>query len=181
MRRYSLFGDPLQRLALPRYQVELEIDKPMSALGVVEVSGQVLDETGQPAEDYNGHAWLQAFDSGEMSLLDGLRYRQVGAYIFRGKYEVVRGRFSGQFRVPKDISYGGVEGRISAYAWSGEAPTAYGALEDLLIAGTALTWCRTQKARGFALDLRKRLSAAETALPDSQRFGSLSRTRAVST
>lgn len=137
MRRYSLFGDPLQRLALPRYQVELEIDKPMSALGVVEVSGAVLDENGELAEEYNGHAWLQAFDSGEVSLLDGLRYRQVGAYIFRGKYEVVKGRFSGQFRVPKDISYGGVEGRISAYAWSDEAPTAYGALEDLLIAGTA--------------------------------------------
>ena len=137
MRRYSLFGDPLQRLALPRYQVELEIDKPMSALGVVEVSGHVLDENGQRAEEYNGHAWLQAFDSGEMSLIDGLRYRQVGAYIFRGKYKVVGGRFSGQFRVPKDISYGGIEGRISAYAWSDEAPTAYGALEDLLIAGTA--------------------------------------------
>ena len=118
MRRYSIFGDPLQRLAQPRYEIGLEIDGPLSALGVVDVRGQVLDETGTAADNYNGYVWLQAFDSAELSVLDGLRYRQTGAYLFRGRYEVVNGRFSGQFRVPKDISYGGIDGRISAYAWS---------------------------------------------------------------
>ncbi len=137
MRRYSLFGDPLQRLAQPRYAIGLEIDGPLSALGLVNVTGQVLDENGIPADNYNGYVWLQAFDSAELSVLDGLRYRQVGAYLFRGRYAVVNGRFSGQFRVPKDISYGGIDGRISAYAWSDDAPTAYGSLEDLLIEGTA--------------------------------------------
>ncbi len=137
MQRYSLFGDPLQRLDLPRYQVELEIDRPLSALGLVEVSGRVLDETGAPADSYSGQVWLQVFDSAELSLLDGLRYRQVGTYLFRGRYPVVNGRFSGQFRVPKYFSSGGKNGRISAYAWSSEAPAAQGALEGLVLEGTA--------------------------------------------
>jgi len=138
MQRYSLFGDPLQRLAEPRYKVEIDVEGPLSALGLVEVSGQVLDENGDFADGYTGFVWLQAFDSAELSLLDGYRYRQVGAPIFRGRYRVEKGRFNALFRVPKDITYGGENGRISAYVWSESQPTAFGSLAGLVLAGTAL-------------------------------------------
>ncbi|MGY8824815.1 MAG: type IX secretion system sortase PorU [Candidatus Latescibacterota bacterium] len=137
MQRYSIFGDPLQRLAAPRYSVDVEVDGPLSALGLVEVRGRVLDEAGNIADNYNGFAWLQAFDSAEMSLLDGLRYRQVGTHLFRGRYAVEKGRFSAVFRVPKDITYGGEDGRMSAYAWSEDLPAAFGSLEGIVLSGTA--------------------------------------------
>lgn len=137
MQRYSLFGDSFQRLAIPRYRVAIDAEGPLSALGLVEVSGRVLDEAGNVADSYNGFVWLQAFDSAELSLLDGFRYRQVGTHIFRGRYAVENGRFSAVFRVPKDITYGGRDGRFSAYAWSDGLPTAFGSLEGIVLAGTA--------------------------------------------
>lgn len=137
MQRYSLFGDPLQRLAVPRYRVEVDAEGPLSALGLVEVSGRILDEADNVVDNYSGFVWLQAFDSAELSLLDGFRYRQVGTHIFRGRYAVENGRFSAVFRVPKDITYGGENGRFSAYAWSDELPAAFGSLEGIALAGTA--------------------------------------------
>jgi len=80
---------------------------------------------------------LQAFDSSEKSRLDGFNYRQVGSHIFRGRFPVVDGRFNAEFRVPKDITYGGDDGRISGYAWSGERPSAFGSVRGLVLSGTA--------------------------------------------
>jgi len=137
MQRYSLFGDPLQRLAVPRYRVDIDVEGPLSALGLVEVRGRILDEAGNTADNYNGFTWLQAFDSAEQSLLDGFRYQQVGTHLFRGRYVVKDGRFSAVFRVPKDITYGGEDGRFSAYAWSEDLPAAFGALEGIVLSGTA--------------------------------------------
>ena len=80
------------------------------------IVGQVLDAVGEPATAYEGHVWLQAFDSSAQSDLEGFAYEQTGAPIFRGRFPVAEGRFSAAFRVPKDITYGGENGRISAYA-----------------------------------------------------------------
>ena len=137
MQRYSLFGDPATRLAVPLFQVQLSVDDSLNALGEVAVTGQVLDPAGVPVTDYQGQVWLQAFDSSEKSRLDGFNYRQVGSHIFRGRFPVVDGRFNAEFRVPKDITYGGDDGRISGYAWSGERPSAFGSVRGLVLSGTA--------------------------------------------
>ncbi|HIL09777.1 MAG TPA: hypothetical protein EYG11_13830, partial [Candidatus Latescibacteria bacterium] len=76
MQRYSLFGDPATRLAVPLFQVQLSVDDSLNALGEVAVTGQVLDPAGVPVTDYQGQVWLQAFDSSERSRLDGFNYRQ---------------------------------------------------------------------------------------------------------
>tara|TARA_B100001250_G_scaffold276367_1_gene238832 strand:+ start:1464 stop:5156 length:3693 start_codon:yes stop_codon:yes gene_type:complete len=137
IRRYSLFGDPFQRMALPRFRVILNVQEPMQALGLVKIDGKVVDENGMLVTDYNGSVRIRAFDSSELSLLDGVRYRQVGADLFRGLYSVNSGVFSAQFRVPKDITYGGNNGRVSAFAWDEEGRAAFGDIENLDIAGTA--------------------------------------------
>ena len=137
MQRYSLFGDPATRLAVPLFQVQLSVDDSLNALGEVAVTGQVLDPAGVSVTDYQGQVWLQAFDSSEQSRLDGFNYRQVGSHIFRGRFPVVDGRFNAEFRVPKDITYGGDDGRISGYAWSGERPSAFGSVRGLVLSGTA--------------------------------------------
>ena len=137
IQRYSLFGDPGTRLALPRFQVQVAVADSLRALGEVAITGQVLDAAGGPATAYEGHVWLQAFDSSEQSDLEGYTYEQIGAPIFRGRFPVAKGRFSAAFRVPKDITYGGRNGRISAYAWSDASPAAFGSVDGLVLAGTA--------------------------------------------
>jgi hypothetical protein len=109
----------------------------LRALEEVPVYGQVLDETGRPASGFTGQAWVEAFDSSSRSRLDGLPYEQLGAPLFRGLFPVQEGRFQARFRVPKDITYRGVDGRVSAYAWAEGQPTAFGAVRGRVLAGTA--------------------------------------------
>jgi hypothetical protein len=137
IQRYSLFGDPATRLAVPRLRVELELPDSLRALEEIEVEGRVLDEGGQPVDDFDGQVWFQAFDSSVLSRLGGLPYQQVGVALFRGLFAVEGGRFAVRFRVPKDITYRGIEGRVSAYAWSENYPAAFGAVGGLVLAGTA--------------------------------------------
>ena len=137
IQRYSLFGDPATRLATPRFQVQIDVADSLSALGEVPIVGQVLDAAGAPATAYAGQVWLQAFDSSEESDLEGYTYQQTGAPMFRGRFPVAEGRFRAAFRVPKDITYGGENGRISAYVWSDDRPAAFGAVGGLVLAGTA--------------------------------------------
>ena len=137
IQRYSLFGDPATRLAMPRFQVQVDVADSLRALGEVTIAGQVLDAAGAPATAYEGQVWLQAFDSSEESDLEGYTYEQTGAPIFRGRFPVVEGRFNAAFRVPKDITYGGQNGRISAYVWSDDSPAAFGSVGRLVLAGTA--------------------------------------------
>ena len=137
IQRYSLFGDPATRLAMPRFQVQVDVADSLRALGEVTIAGQVLDAAGAPATAYEGQVWLQAFDSSEQSDLEGYTYEQTGAPIFRGRFPVVEGRFRAAFRVPKDITYGGQNGRISAYVWSDDSPAAFGSVGRLVLAGTA--------------------------------------------
>ncbi len=137
IQRYSLFGDPATRLAVPRFQVQIDVTDSLRALGEVALAGRVLDAVGAPATAYKGQVWLQAFDSSEESELEGFAYVQTGAPIFRGRFPVAEGRFNVAFRVPKDITYGGKNGRISAYVWSDDSPAAFGAADGLVLAGTA--------------------------------------------
>ncbi len=137
IRRYSLFGDPAQYLAWPRYQVQLSLPDTLRALAEVEVDGVVLDDAGRPLPDCQGQAWVQAFDSSLLSELDGLLYQAEGAPLLRGLYPVRDGRFRAAFRVPKDISYRGEDGRVSAYVWQTGQPPAFGAVRGLALAGTA--------------------------------------------
>ena len=137
IQRYSLFGDPATRLAMPRFQVQIDVADSLYALGEVAIAGQVLDAAGAPASAYEGQVWLQAFDSSEKSELESFTYEQTGAPIFRGRFPVAEGRFNAAFRVPKDITYGGRNGRISAYVWSDDSPAAFGSVDGLVLAGTA--------------------------------------------
>ena len=137
MQRYCLIGDPAMRLARPRYAVALEVPDSMRALEEIRVAGRILDSERGPVEDFTGTALVQAFDSSTKGKLDHITYTRLGAPIFRGWVEVAAGRFETAFRVPKDISYKEDKGRVSAYVWSDDAPAAFGAVDSLVLAGTA--------------------------------------------
>lgn len=138
VQRYSLIGDPAQRLNRPRLQVQLEVPDSLEALMLVDVSGQVLGMDGQPRTDYQGWAVVRAFDSSAASQIEGLPYEQLGAPMFRARVEVVNGRFETKFRVPKDITYRANRGRVSAYVLDAAAvEPAFGARTGLVLQGTA--------------------------------------------
>jgi hypothetical protein len=137
VQRYSLFGDPATCLAMPRYRVEIQVPDTLRALEEISIEGRVLDETGRLVDGFEGQAWVQAFDSSIPSRLDGLEYEQVGVALFRGFFSVFGGRFSGRFRVPKDITYRGTNGRVSAFVQGEGQPSGFGSVAGLVLAGTA--------------------------------------------
>ncbi len=137
MQRYCLIGDPAMRLARPRYTVAIEVPDSIRALEEIPIAGRILDAERRAAEDFTGTALVQAFDSSTKSKLDSITYNRPGAPIFRCLVPVAAGRFETAFRVPKDLSYKEDNGRVSAYVWSDDAPAAFGAVDSLVIAGTA--------------------------------------------
>jgi hypothetical protein len=140
VRRYSLFGDPLTRLSLPILGISLEIPDTLRALGVAKVRGAVIGEDGSMQPGFSGQVRVRVFDSvvtrRELRRGELLVYERPVAALFRGTFPVVNGRFEGEFPVPKDITYRGARGRVSAYAWS-DRESAFGSAKDLVLAGTA--------------------------------------------
>ena len=153
MQRYSLFGDPAMRLARPRYNIEISVADTLRALGEVSLQGQILNGD-DPVDGFSGQVRLQAFDSAISSKIEGLIYEQVGVPLFRGLYPVEQGRFEAVFRVPKDITYQGIKGRISAYAWEAGKPAAFGAAEGLVLSGTAEGVSRDQQGPEITISFR---------------------------
>jgi len=95
--------------------------------------------------DFDGTVTVSAFDNQQNKVYQipngdstyDLNYTMPGARIFRGETEVNAGKFSIQFIVPKDISYGGEDARISAYAKSADdQASASGSLDSIAVSGT---------------------------------------------
>lgn len=135
--RYSLFGDSIQRLARPLFKVIWETPDTLRALEEVRMQATILAPNGQLASDFSGRARVQVFDSSVPSALEGIPYEQLGVPLFRGLIPVQEGRFDVIFRVPKDITYKAIEGRVSAFVEGDGYNTAFGAVDGLVLAGTA--------------------------------------------
>ncbi len=140
--KYWLCGDPTLNLAVPKLKVELQKIYPdsLKALSKILVTGTVL-KNGVRAADFNGRVYLKAFDSKRPVTYttaqgSSIHYILPGRPIFRGKEDVTSGRFSIRFIVPKDISYGGNLGRISAYIWNADIDGA-GYKDGITVDGTA--------------------------------------------
>ena len=122
-RRFSLFGDPGTRLALPRLKVELEAADTLRALEMARVRGRIT-RGGEPVPSFEGRVRLQVLDSSYLRrrVEQGvtLEYERPGNAIFRGIFPVASGGFSVDFLVPRDITYRGLTGRVSALAWNPE-------------------------------------------------------------
>ncbi len=133
--RYALMGDPATRLALPSYRVAVELPDTLRALEEIHIEGRVIDPAGELVRSYRGDALVQVFDSSSITLLDHLKHLKIGSHLFRGTAEVDRGRFATAFRVPKDITYKGNRGRVSAYLSSPDNPSAFGYTDRIVFAG----------------------------------------------
>lgn len=142
--KFVLLGDPAMRLEAPRYRATVDSLTPgknLQALTHFTVAGS-MDKGGLLWNDFNGTLLLRVFDArkSRRHVTEGgttVDYILPGNTIFRGTAGSANGRFNAQFIVPKDISYGGSDGRISLYLWSTEGEGT-GYLNNLTVDGSAL-------------------------------------------
>lgn len=138
---YHLLGDPTLRLAMPQCSIEITNYTPdtMKALNKMEVQGKV-QILGEPAPAFNGQLLFKAFDSQKrrdyvVNQWKTYQYKLPGNTIFRGDVSVTDGQFNSRFIIPKDITYGGKEGKFSAFYWRHDLFGA-GSLENIIVGGT---------------------------------------------
>ncbi|MGV3530442.1 MAG: type IX secretion system sortase PorU [Flavisolibacter sp.] len=135
-RKFSLLGDPAMALAFPRLQVALtaingkapaQADT-LAATSSVQLQGEVRDENGDIQGNFNGMATVAVYDKLRTVRTLGndagslpLDIPVQDVLLFRGKATVIGGKFSLQFKLPKDMNYSGGTGKISLYAENGSA------------------------------------------------------------
>lgn len=153
-RKFTLLGDPSQKLALPVLNVvttkingrevsQVQADT-MRALQKVTVEGEVQDDFGNLIADFNGIVYPTVFDK-------KINYRTLAQdpgsppfdfslqknIIFKGRASVNAGKFSFTFVVPKDINYEFGDSKISYYAADeAQMKDAAGNYQNLSVGGT---------------------------------------------
>lgn len=140
-RKYVFFGDPALRLPLPTWTVETtSIADTIKALQPVTIQGVVKDHNGQQASSFNGIVYVSVYDKETTYTTKGDEgtapqdFQLRHSILFNGKTEVVNGRFSIDFIVPRDISYRYGSGMVSYYATDYQND-ASGLYEDFVIGG----------------------------------------------
>jgi hypothetical protein len=144
--KYHLLGDPALVLNAPKSRITIQSVMPDSfkALSLVTVKGRLVT-SDLKTPDLNGKIFFKIFDTrqsqtyktGESQLVD---YILPGNIIFRGTYPVVHNNFEAQFIIPKDITYGGEDGRISCfYGEENQGSTFAGFKDGIYLGGTQTT------------------------------------------
>ena len=140
-RQYVFFGDPALRLPLPTWTVETtSIADTIKALQPVTIEGVVKDHNGDVASSFNGVVYVSVYDKETTYTTKGdenttpTDFQLRHSVLFNGKTDVVNGRFSIDFIVPRDISYRYGSGMVSYYATDYQND-ASGLYEDFVIGG----------------------------------------------
>ncbi len=176
-RKFVLFGDPVMKLGSPRLKAELTEVYPdtISALGLITIKGEVKNDGGDLITGFDGIAKILAFDSERKRTHtvptkpqeSKVNYDLPGQVMFKGTAEVKAGKFQASFVVPKDISYGGTNGRISVYL-VGQNQDGAGVRDSLVIEGSDTTVIDTiGPGISLSFDERTGFTDGETILPNS--------------
>ncbi len=146
---YHLLGDPTLRLAMPTCSVRITEYTPdsMKALSRMEVKGNI-QSLESPSSQLKGQILFKAFDSRKhrtyrVNPWKEWNYKLPGNIMFRGIATVTNGQFKTQFIVPKDITYGGREGKFDAFYWD-EQRFGSGYLDGLYVGGTQTEFYDTE-------------------------------------
>jgi len=139
--KFHLLGDPAFRISFPRNSISGVSIAPdsLKAMATVGISGDVTG--GQASE---GTLSLSVYDTekdGVHILPNGKQttYKLPGASIFRGSAQMEpddNNHFDLHFIVPRDITYGGENGRVSLYFWN-ENSDGSTFIDSIPVGGTA--------------------------------------------
>lgn len=149
--KFSLFGDPALRLAIPIYNVQTNAVNGVSvssnqldtlkAQNKVTISGQVNDFNDQKISNFNGVLDVSVFDKpSERNTLQNdvpaklIKFEVQNNLIYKGKVSVRDGDFEFTFIVPKDIAFKYGKGKISYYAQNSEVDAA-GSFDSIVVGG----------------------------------------------
>ena len=151
---FALIGDPALKLAYPEYKVKVTkvnghnditaVVDTFQALSKVTVSGEIYQEDGNFADDFNGLIFPTVLDSKSLVKTLGSNGADIFSYydrsrvLFTGKDSVINGKFSFTFVVPKDISYLYERGNINFYAYD-KTNEANGYYDNFVLGGTDAT------------------------------------------
>ena len=142
-RNFTLLGDPMLMPSFPELEIlieNFELDT-ISALEEVLLTGRI-HENGITQENFNGILSATVFDVNQKFKTKGQEsspytYTLRSNAIFRGEAEVIDGRFTFSFIVPKNISYQFERGKISLYALDVDRNIdASGSSKSFVIGGT---------------------------------------------
>jgi hypothetical protein len=151
-RKFTLLGDPALTLGFPTLKIRTAkingIAVPagtdtLSAAEKVTIEGEVTDNAGAVLIDFNGIVYPAIYDKSQtVNTLANDAGSQVTGFssqtniLFKGKASVVNGKFSFNFKVPKDINYQFGNGKISLYA-NDETKDANGFFTGFIIGGAS--------------------------------------------
>ena len=141
--KYIVIGDPAMRLGAPHYKAFIDEISPdsLQALSKMTIKGHI-EKNNQLWQDLSGDVLVRVYDSRKKTLYKLANNSQISYYlpgntVFKGKTQINGGWFNLSFIVPKDISYGGDDGRISLYFW-GDSQDGSGLRKSLSVGGTAV-------------------------------------------
>ena len=152
-RKFTLLGDPSQKIAIPKYDVqltkingnEISLSKTdtIRALEQVTIEGIVVDGNGNQLTSFNGLLFPTIYDKKTVNTTLGQDTRSPQAdfivqtnVLFKGRSTVTNGAFKFSFVVPKDINFDYGNGKISIYASDpDQLVDASGANEEIVIGG----------------------------------------------
>ncbi|MDZ7725378.1 MAG: type IX secretion system sortase PorU [candidate division KSB1 bacterium] len=142
--KFLLLGDPTLRLQAPQHQAVIDDLAPDSikALGKTSLSGHI-EQNGSIWPDFSGNMLVRVMDTQiqksyhNPELDRTTSYLKPGNTLFNGQVTVENGRFDVNFIVPKDISYGGDQAKISLYFWNHETSGA-GIRNNLVVSQKAV-------------------------------------------
>lgn len=134
-RKFTLLGDPALTLGFPVFNIRaVKINgrdttqaDTLQATEKVMIEAVVTDPAGNILTGFNGTATTTVFDKPQTvntlgndpgSLVTGFQVQNN--IIYRGRSTVQDGKFTVEFRVPKDLNYQYGKGKMSFYAENGE-------------------------------------------------------------
>jgi len=139
---FHLFGDPAMSLPMPSASASLSSIVPdtLRTLATASFSGQQELTTG------SGYGFISVLDAARSVTRDytinsepeSLSYTLPGATLFRGQFTFQGTEFSGQVRIPQDISYSGDPARLMVYLHDNQQDAA-GVLEQIPLVGGGIT------------------------------------------
>ncbi len=152
-RKFTLLGDPTQRLAIPSYKVattEINHTKvtttsidTIKSLQLLEVKGQIVDSKNQKLNQFKGNVSITLYDKKSTVKTLGqdpdsyqTSFQMLNSILFKGNALVQEGEFQIKFVVPKDIDYNYGRGKISYFAVSNDSLEADGDYENIIIGGS---------------------------------------------
>ena len=138
---YHLLGDPTLLLPIPNFEAKIADFQPDSirALTLMHINGIIFNPEDSLAQ-VNGHVVFTAMDSRKFRIHRVNEYREYRYYlpgntIFRGTISVQDNHFLSRFIVPKDITYGGNDGRFQIFYQDG-TNMGSGYLNNIPVGGT---------------------------------------------